>query len=170
MTSLKQNAIELLTRPDIPSGMRKQIEEMKGYHLHLVIQKQLEDIDINKKEGRLCLPLNNLLFDFTNHKERELFNNNNNNGINKMERIMEVKILDEAQRETSILLNKSIIGNQYYFSLMGGWNSFVDTNFLRTGNIIQLWSFRRERLIPSNRTFVSDLYFALNKVDHRICL
>lgn len=158
--------------------MRKQIEEMKGYHLHLVIQKQLKDIDVNKNEGRLCIPFNKMLFDFTNNEEMEFLNqnlqimnsNSYNNGNNKMEVSIGVKILDEGLRETSIYLKKLMIEKQCFYFLSSSWNSLVDTNSFRSGDIIQLWSFRKEEFIRSHQKFVSLLYLAINKVDPRICL
>ncbi|KAA0046357.1 putative B3 domain-containing protein [Cucumis melo var. makuwa] len=57
---------------EIPTAMRERIVEMGGYEINLVIQKQLQDTDLNKNEGRLSLPAKKLLYDFTTEEERRL--------------------------------------------------------------------------------------------------
>ncbi|XP_022938320.1 B3 domain-containing protein At1g05930-like [Cucurbita moschata] len=158
-----RNAFFLITTPDMPTRMRKQIEEMQGYNLQLVIHKKLIETDMNEKDGRLFLIIKKILFDFITPDEEKLLNDANG--------VMEVKILDEGQRVSPMFLTKGKIQEHDAYCLTTHWNSFVAKNCLKIGHLIQLWSFRRVRLVDiENEIFTSDLYFALNTMDGRCFL
>ena len=146
----------------MPTEMRKQIEDMHGYNLQLVIHKRLVESDMNEK-GRLFFRIKKMFFDFLTPNEKELLNDANG--------VMEVKIVDEAQRVSPMFLTKGKIKDQDVYFFTTHWNSFVEKNCLKLGHLIQLWSFRRVRLVDiENEIFTSDLYFALNTVDGRCIL
>lgn len=129
--------------PEMPTTMRDRIEEMGGYEINLVIQKQLTDTDLNKNEGRLSMPKKKLAFDFTTEEERNLLSqqeNKNKKGINVM--IMNNMVEDIR----SICLKKWKIGsgNGDVYCLMTQWNAFVEETGLKSGQHIQLWCFRKD--------------------------
>ncbi|KAG6586099.1 hypothetical protein SDJN03_18832, partial [Cucurbita argyrosperma subsp. sororia] len=161
--SNKRTKFFIYSTPDIPTRMRKKIEDMHGYNLQMVIYKKLIDIDMNKKDGRMFFQIKNIFFDFLTPKEKEILNDANG--------VIEVKIVDEAQRVSPMLLTKGKIKEHDVYLFTTHWNSFVDKNCLKFGNLIQLWSFRRVRLVDiDNEIFTSDLYFALNTMDGRCIL
>lgn len=74
----KAKQSKYLSIPDMPVAMRDRIVEMGGYGIRLVIQKQLQDTDLNKNHGRLSLPRQKLLFDFATEEERKLLSKQEN--------------------------------------------------------------------------------------------
>ncbi|XP_038875653.1 B3 domain-containing protein At1g05920-like [Benincasa hispida] len=126
--------------PEMPAAMRDRIVEMGGYEINLVIQKQLQDTDLNKNLGRLSLPQKKLLFDFATEEERRLLSqqeNKNKKGLN-------VVIMDHVLEERNICLKKWKIGSGDVYCLMTQWNAFVKERGLKSGDHIQLWSFRKD--------------------------
>ncbi|XP_038905532.1 putative B3 domain-containing protein At3g24850 [Benincasa hispida] len=125
--------------PEMPAALRDRIVEMGGYEIRLVIQKQLEDTDLNKNHGRLSMPIKKLLFDFTTEEERKLLSeveNQNKKGINTV-------IIDDVE-ERMICLKKWKIGSGDVYCLTTQWNSLVEETGLKSGQHIQIWSFRKD--------------------------
>uniref|UniRef100_A0A0A0KP87 TF-B3 domain-containing protein n=1 Tax=Cucumis sativus TaxID=3659 RepID=A0A0A0KP87_CUCSA len=127
-------------RPSMPVAMRDRILEMGGYEINLVIQKQLTDTDLNKNHGRLSMNTKQLSFDFATEEESKLLSeqeNKNKMGINVM-------ILDDVLEERMLCLKKWKIGSGYVYCLMTKWNLMVEERGLKSGEEIQVWSFRKD--------------------------
>lgn len=141
--------------PEMPAAMRDRIVEMGGYEIRLVIQKQLQDTDLNKNHGRLSLPAKKLLFDFATEEERKLLSEQEN----KNKKGMNVMIVDDVLEERMICLKKWKIGSGDVYCLMTQWNSFVEETGLKSGQHIQLWCFRKNDELEASR-----LCFAMVKL------
>ncbi|KAG6579192.1 B3 domain-containing protein, partial [Cucurbita argyrosperma subsp. sororia] len=126
--------------PEMSDKMREQIAKMGGREIQLVIQKQVQHTDISRNHGRLSLPINKLRFDFTTEEERELLNEHEN----KTKKGMNVVIIDDVGRESSICLKKWKIGSNDTYCLITHWNAWVEETALKAGEHIQLWSFRKD--------------------------
>uniref|UniRef100_A0A0A0KUX9 TF-B3 domain-containing protein n=1 Tax=Cucumis sativus TaxID=3659 RepID=A0A0A0KUX9_CUCSA len=141
-------------RPSMPVAMRDRILEMGGYEINLVIQKQLTDTDLNKNHGRLSMNTKQLSFDFATEEESKLLSeqeNKNKMGINVM-------TLDDVLEERMLCLKKWKIGSGYVYCLMTKWNLMVEERGLKSGEEIQVWSFRKDDEDEAHR-----LCFALEK-------
>ncbi|XP_038876237.1 putative B3 domain-containing protein At3g24850 [Benincasa hispida] len=141
---------------EMPVAMRDRIVEMGGYGINLVIQKQLQDTDLNKNQGRLSLPAEKLLFDFTTEDEKILLSQREN----KKKKGMNVLIMDDVLEERRICLKMWKIGSGDVYCLMTQWNSFVEETGLKSGEHIQIWCFRKDDEFEASR-----LCFAMVKLN-----
>uniref|UniRef100_A0A0A0KSY8 TF-B3 domain-containing protein n=1 Tax=Cucumis sativus TaxID=3659 RepID=A0A0A0KSY8_CUCSA len=140
--------------PPMPVTMRDRILEMGGYEIRLVIQKELTDTDLNKNHGRFSMNTKLLSFDFATEEESKLLSeqeNKNKKGINVM-------ILDDALEERILCLKKWKIGSGEVYCLMTQWNLMVEKRGFKSGEEIQVWSFRKDDEYEAHR-----LCFALEK-------
>lgn len=162
----KRKAMELPVTPEMPAAMRDRIVEIGGYGIQLVIQKQLQNTDMNKNHGRLSLPAKKLrIHDFVTEEERKLLNQHSNNNNKKG---MDVPIIDPDLKERRICLKKWKIGSGDVYCLMTQWNSFVEETALRSGDFIQLWSFRKDEFDEAEETekiSTSRLWLAMVKLE-----
>lgn len=142
---------------EMPAAMRDGIVGKGGYEIELVIEKKLEESDVNRNHGRLSLPAKKVRREFLREEERKVLDEENGNK-KKMKNGIEVGIVDSVLRESSMRLKKWKIGGGKAYCLMNNWNSFVVENGLRSGDFIQLWSFR---IINSGR-----LCFAIAKLSN----
>ncbi|KAG6601882.1 putative B3 domain-containing protein, partial [Cucurbita argyrosperma subsp. sororia] len=149
------------TTPDMPAAMRDRIGEMGAYQIQLAIQKQLQDTDMNKNHGRLSFPAKKLKVDFATEEERRVLKQQENGG----KKGMNVMIVDPLLRESSICLKLWKIGSGDSYCLMTQWNWLVEQNGFKSGDHVQLWSFRKDELEAETQTMVSRLCFAMVKLD-----
>ncbi|XP_038874962.1 putative B3 domain-containing protein At5g35780 [Benincasa hispida] len=132
---------------EMPAAMRDRIVKMGGYEINLVIQKQLQDTDLNKNQGRLSLPTEKLLFDFATEEEKKLLSQREN----KKKKGMNVLIMDNVSEERRICLKKWKIGSGDVYCLMTQWNAFAEETGLKSGQHIQIWCFRRDDEFEASR-------------------
>ncbi|KAA0065188.1 putative B3 domain-containing protein [Cucumis melo var. makuwa] len=144
--------------PEMPASMRDRIVGNGGYEIQLVIQKQLEESDVSRNHGRLCLPATKVKTEFVREEERNILEEENN-GKKKNKKGLEVGVMGDDLRESSMCLKKWKIGSGKFYCLMKNWNCFVEENGLRSGDYIQLWSFR-------NNNISDQLCFAIVKHLH----
>lgn len=156
----KSEQTEFPSVPEMPAAMRDRIVQMGGYEIQLVIQKQLQDTDLNKNHGRLSMPANKLRVDFATEEERKLLSEEEN----KNKKGMNVVMIDPVLRESVICLKKWKIGSGKVYCLMTQWNSFVEENGLRSGEHIQVWCFRKDEFEAQTQTMASRLCFAIVKL------
>lgn len=160
----KPKQMELSVTPEMPAAMRDRISEIGGHRIQLVIQKRLQDTDLNKNHGRLSLPAKKLrIDDFVTEEERKLLNQQEN----KNKKGMSVPIIDPHLGERRICLKKWKIGSGDVYCLMTHWNSFVEETALRSGDFIQLWSFRKDEFDAEEAETTSStprLWFAMVKL------
>ncbi|XP_022952943.1 putative B3 domain-containing protein At3g24850 [Cucurbita moschata] len=145
----------------MPAAMRDRIGEMGAYQIQLAIQKQLQDTDMNKNHGRLSFPAKKLKVDFATEEERRVLKQQENGG----KKGMNVMIVDPLLRESSICLKLWKIGSGDSYCLMTQWNWLVEQNGFKSGDHVQLWSFRKDEFEAETQTMVSRLCFAMVKLD-----
>ncbi|KAA0065186.1 B3 domain-containing protein [Cucumis melo var. makuwa] len=148
---------------EMPAAMREWIVRNGGYEIQLVIEKKLEESDVSRNHGRLCLPTMKLKGEFAREDERRILDEENGGKKKKMmmkkKNGLEVGIMDVDLRESSMSLKKWKIGSDRCYCLVKNWNSFVEENGLKSGDDVQIWSFRK---ICSDR-----LCFAIVKLSHQ---
>ncbi|XP_038884919.1 B3 domain-containing protein At1g05920-like [Benincasa hispida] len=143
--------------PEMPAAMRDRIVGNGGIEIELVIQKKLEESDVNRNNGRLSLPAKKVRREFVREEEKKILDEEKGKN-EKKKKGMEVGIVDDFLRESSMWLKKWKIGSGKDYCLMNNWNCFVEENGLRSGDFVQLWSFR---INSSDR-----LCFAIVKLSH----
>ncbi|TYI38807.1 hypothetical protein ES332_A02G054400v1 [Gossypium tomentosum] len=122
-----------------PKRIKKQEKSMGGRGLVLVIQKTIFFSDINPTASRFSIPFSQVkTHDFLNEAEAKELDDKNS---------MQVWLLDPSMRETSITLNKWVMGSSSLYVLTNTWNPVVKNNQLKKGDMVQLWSFRVNSLL-----------------------
>lgn len=125
------------------------VRGMNGIHPLLILQKKLFTTDIAKVENRLSIPQNQI----KREVEREF--------LTEEERVrvvegMRVTIIEPSLQTSEIVFKKwKMKKTCYIYVFTGHWNSLVKRNSLRSGDTVQVWSFRVR----------SELHFALVKVN-----
>ncbi|PPR98660.1 hypothetical protein GOBAR_AA22001 [Gossypium barbadense] len=95
--------------------------------------------DINPTASRFSIPFSQVkTHDFLNEAEAKELDDKNS---------MQVWLLDPSMRETSITLNKWVMGSSSLYVLTNTWNPVVKNNQLKKGDMVQLWSFRVNSLL-----------------------
>ncbi|CAK9312657.1 unnamed protein product [Citrullus colocynthis] len=144
------------TTIEMPSSLRDRIVQIGGYDIHIVIQKRLQDIDVDEDHNQFSIPIEKLESNFATKFEEQKNKGNE----------MEVLIIDSCLRESVICLKKFKIARYEFYCLTSEWNYVVQNNSLESGDFIQLWSFRKNRIDSANETGISHhLCFALVKLD-----
>ncbi|KAL4304439.1 hypothetical protein GQ457_10G026450 [Hibiscus cannabinus] len=133
--SKKQKPPCPIPTPDLPDMFKRHISEnMGGSGLGLVIQKVLFFSDVNPTASRLSIPFSQVkTHDFLNTTEADALAN---------QTPMEVCLLDPSMEETTVTLNRWLMGKTSLYVMTESWNSVVKSNKLNKGDIVQLWSFR----------------------------
>ncbi|XVF85214.1 hypothetical protein PTKIN_Ptkin17bG0100200 [Pterospermum kingtungense] len=134
--------------PDLPESCKQHIfENMGGSGLVLVIQKPIYFSDMNRIASRLSMPFSQLkTHEFLTKAEAERLKNVKN--------YIKVWLLEPSMKESGITFKRWNYGTSSSYVLNKGWNSVVESNGLKVGDTVQVWSFRVN----------SELCFALVKV------
>ncbi|XVF02727.1 hypothetical protein REPUB_Repub04eG0199100 [Reevesia pubescens] len=135
--------------PDLPHNVKQHVLEKKGgSDLVLVIQKKIFLSDVNPTASRFSMPFSQLkTHDFLNTTEAKALEDKRN--------AVQVCLLEPSMKETEVTFKRWYYsGKNSSYVLTSTWNSVVENNQLKIGDIVQLWSFRVE----------SKLCFALVKV------
>ncbi|KAL6985146.1 hypothetical protein U1Q18_018522 [Sarracenia purpurea var. burkii] len=148
--------------PDLPARFRGYIQDLKGNNVILVIQKQLQQADLNMRQGRLSIPLSQMRNEFLTSEEKELLNTRTEDG--KHVGKIKAQIIEPSENkysEKTVYLRKWDMPKKSgkvtsVYNLGAGWNLVLknEDNKLGKENEVQLWSFR----------VGLDLWFALVKV------
>ncbi|TXG66152.1 hypothetical protein EZV62_007427 [Acer yangbiense] len=160
MTNYEENELGLLDPPpalDIPEEVRNHIERrLNGTDIMLVIEKKLTATDMNKGENRLSVPRKQVRADFLTEEEKQKLGNKLKKKVG-IEVLMIQPCLKEA---TGLVLKRWNMSETFSYALIGKWTAAVvenETNGLRTGSLVQLWSFR----FPKESSSKLGLGFAL---------
>ncbi|KAK1582964.1 hypothetical protein Q3G72_019816 [Acer saccharum] len=160
MMNYDENEPGLLDPPpalDIPEEVRNYIERrLNGTDIMLVIEKKLTATDMNKGENRLSVPRKQVRADFLTEEEKEKLGNKLKKKVG-IEVLMIQPCLKEA---TGLVLKRWNMSETFSYALIGKWTAAVvenETNGLRTGSLVQLWSFR----FPKESSSKLGLGFAL---------
>lgn len=153
---------------EMSTALNDRIAELGGFDIQIVIQKKLQDTDMNKNHGRLSIPFKKLMNDFTTEGEKKLLSQQKKKDL-KNKNGMKVLIIDPLLRNRFIGLKLWKIGSHDVYCLVTQWNSLVQQNLLEAGDYIQLWSFRSNNHVfianRQNQIVTSNLCFALVKLN-----
>ncbi|KAJ9185694.1 hypothetical protein P3X46_005292 [Hevea brasiliensis] len=141
-----------VTPPELPQEFKEKIKEMHGTEVQLVITKTITNTDRKDAQGRLSMPKRQILCEFLKEDEREKLEKNED---------MKVKIMIDPNLKLSDMIFKrwnmrKPKGNtSTSFVFRTHWNDLRKKIGVKSGELIQVWSFRVEE----------KLYFALIRVE-----
>jgi hypothetical protein len=122
-------------QPSLPLAFKERIEQMNGFDVNLVIQKELTMNDVKGENNRFSMPIDKMI-------EESIF-------LTPLERLslnIHVFMLDHNLRIwDDMYLKKWKLGkSEVYkvYNITGGWYKLVVQNDLKESQKIQLWSFR----------------------------
>ncbi|KAF2315587.1 hypothetical protein GH714_040096 [Hevea brasiliensis] len=128
--------------PDLPSDLRRRMEEMNGTEIELVIMKQLSQTDLSKNHNRISMPLKQIINEFLTVEEKEKLNHREGKRLKGID-VMVVGP-SESDDATKMRLKKWDMNTSSSYTLVSGWYSLVKANkeLLKENAIAQFWSFR----------------------------
>jgi hypothetical protein len=126
--------------PCMPTEFKDRIMELQGSDIKLVIQKVLTDTDMKGSQDRLSIPRGQMRYDFLSIEEQVSLEKKEADG--KHFKGMEVPLIEPGLKESSIFLKKWKLGSSCSYMLSNPWINVAGRNGLKSGNSIQLWSFR----------------------------
>ncbi|KAF2303035.1 hypothetical protein GH714_012779 [Hevea brasiliensis] len=131
-----------LKQTDLPSELRRKIEEMDGTELELVIMKQLSQTDLSKNHNRISMPVKQIINEFLSMEEKEKLNHRDGKRLKGID-VMVVGP-SESDDVTKMCLKKWDMNSSSSYALVSGWYSLVKANkeLLKENAIAQFWSFR----------------------------
>ncbi|XP_015064682.1 putative B3 domain-containing protein At5g35780 [Solanum pennellii] len=123
------------------SGMGVQISQVK-----LVIQKVLYDTDLNYKQMRLSIPINQVEnTDFLTPQQKMVLETRDI--VSNKKSKIQFNLIEPSLEKTKIHLAKWDMSNSSNYVLLNGWMQVVERNILKSGMVVQLWSFNQD-LVP----------------------
>ncbi|XP_004231680.1 putative B3 domain-containing protein At2g27410 [Solanum lycopersicum] len=123
------------------SGMGVQISQVK-----LVIQKVLYDTDLSYKHMRMSIPVNQVVRkDFLTPQQKMVLETRDIES-NKKSKI-QFNLIEPSLEQTKIHLTKWDMSNSSSYVLLNDWMQVVKRNKLKSGMVVQLWSFH-QHLVP----------------------
>jgi hypothetical protein len=137
-TEIKQ-AVPYLP-PCMPTEFKNRIMGLQGSDINLVIQKVLTDTDMKGSQDRLSIPRGQIRYDFLSSEEQVSLEEKQADG--KHFKVMEVPLIEPSLKESSIFLKKWKLGNSCSYTLSSPWINIAKRNGVKSGNDVQLWSFR----------------------------
>jgi hypothetical protein len=124
----------------MPTEFKNRIMGLQGSDINLVIQKVLTDTDMKRSQDRLSIPRGQMRYDFLSSEEQVGLEEKEADG--KHFKGMEVPLIEPDLKESSIFLKKWKLGNSCSYMLSSPWVNIAKRNGLKSGNNVQLWSFR----------------------------
>ncbi|XP_059446362.1 B3 domain-containing protein At2g31420-like [Corylus avellana] len=126
--------------PCMPTEFKNRIMGLQGSDINLVIQKVLTDTDMKGSQDRLSIPRGQMRYDFLSSEEQVSLEEKEADG--KHFKGMEVPLIEPSLKESSIFLKKWKLGSSCCYMLSSPWINIAKRNGLKSGNDVQLWSFR----------------------------
>ncbi|KAE8008248.1 hypothetical protein FH972_004778 [Carpinus fangiana] len=124
----------------LPTFFKHKIMGLQGSDINLVIQKVLTDTDMKGSQDRLSIPRGQMRYDFLSREEQVSLEKKEADG--KHFKGMEVPLIEPGLKESSIFLKKWKLGSSCSYMLSNPWINIAGRNGLKSGNSVQLWSFR----------------------------
>lgn len=120
----------------LPESIRNRIDEMRVTKEILVIRKTLFDSDVNPVHCKMSMPVSQTNPDFSREVEIEI------ESLNQEKNAVNVLFIEPSNTvETMILARWNMRKNSTY-ALRRNWNDVVRENKLKSGNVVEVWSFR----------------------------
>jgi hypothetical protein len=149
LTEIKQ-----VVPTQMPTEFNDKITGLQGSDIKLVIQNELTITDTNPSRDRLSIPRGQMGYDFLSSEEQVSLEKKEANGTHF--KGMKVPLIEPGHQESSIFLKKWKLGNSSSYMLSNPWMDVAKRNRLKSGNNVQLWSFRVKQ----------KPHLALIKLDH----
>nr|KJB47876.1 hypothetical protein B456_008G045700 [Gossypium raimondii] len=124
-------------QPCLPQRFKEMIKCMDGSEEKLIIQKALYKTDLSKHHGRLSIPMNRVEVEFLTDEELK---QSSKEGIEALVIEPCLKTRDMSLRIWDMPKPTGRFSSLYV--LVTGWKSVVESNDLKVGDVIQVWSFR----------------------------
>jgi hypothetical protein len=124
----------------LPTSFKHKIMGLQGENINLVIQKVLTDTDMKVSQDRLSIPRGQMRYDFLSREEQVILEKKEADG--KHFKGMKVPLIEPGLKESSIFLKKWKLGSSCSYMLSNPWINIAGRNGLKSGNSVQLWSFR----------------------------
>ncbi|RDY08971.1 B3 domain-containing protein, partial [Mucuna pruriens] len=130
----EENCLE--KKKELPSEVKEKMEEMKGCEVKLVAEKELFEIDLDRKYDGFSIPPTNIGNNFLTQEEKDY--------LEKVKKIagLRVTVLDPSLRDHEMCFKKCSRKKSNVYNLGMGWNKIVTDNHLKPNDTLQLWSFR----------------------------
>ncbi|KAH0698791.1 hypothetical protein KY284_013006 [Solanum tuberosum] len=123
------------------SRMGIQISQVK-----LVIQKVLYDTDLSYKHLRLSIPVNQVENkDFLTPQQKMVLETRDI--VSNKKSKIQFNLIEPSLEQTKIHLAKWDMSNSSNYVLLNDWMQVVERNNLKSGMVVQLWSFHQD-LVP----------------------
>ncbi|KAK1405169.1 hypothetical protein POM88_004774 [Heracleum sosnowskyi] len=136
-------AREVVETAPLPVRFANEIRRLGGNDVRLLIQKNLYTTDLNPKQNRLNIPINQLREesqDFLTEAEKKKLDKRDANG--KIVQSMLVPLLEPNLNRSNIKFKKWISNKSFWYVLCGPWTVMHTNNHLEVGTDLQVWSFR----------------------------
>ncbi|GAB4857879.1 hypothetical protein Ancab_015784 [Ancistrocladus abbreviatus] len=124
----------------LSAALRDKIRQLGDDDPKLVIEKKLTACDVNSSQARLTMPGNKTSV-FLTDDEREVINSKDEKGNPKG---IDTTVIDPSLQIRDIKLRKWCYSSSASYVLVSGWNNVVRHNRLKTGDTVQVWSFRMQ--------------------------
>jgi hypothetical protein len=124
----------------LPTSFEHKIMGLQGSDINLVIQKVLTETDLKGSQDRLSIPRGQMRYDFLSREEQVSLEKKKADG--KHFKGTKVPLIEPSLQESSIFLKKWKLGSSYSYMLSNPWINMAGRNGLKSGNSVQLWSFR----------------------------
>ncbi|OIS97801.1 b3 domain-containing protein [Nicotiana attenuata] len=134
--------------PSLPDEFKKKIENMgvQISEVKLVIQKVLYDTDLSNKHMRMSIPVNQVRNkDFLTPQQKLDLEMRDIESNKKMK--IQFNLIETSLEETKIHLAKWDMNKSSNYVLLNDWMAVAERNNLKSGMIVQVWSFRQD-LVP----------------------
>ncbi|KAL6999423.1 hypothetical protein U1Q18_000584 [Sarracenia purpurea var. burkii] len=131
--------------PDLPPEFKNKIKESNGYEEKLLIQKMVTVSDVNIIQNRFTMPLKQVKDDFLRDKEKRHLDNSH---CGKRVPEIKVKIIQPNCTQCDVTFKRwdmrkesGKISSSYVFN--GEWKHIWKDNEIESGDVVQVWSFRK---------------------------
>ncbi|XP_059298367.1 B3 domain-containing protein At5g24050-like [Lycium ferocissimum] len=144
----KRRKIEPILPIGLPDELKEKISRMclQISEVKLVIQKVLYDTDLSYKHMRMSIPMNQVKSkDFLTPQQKMDLEKRDIESNKKMK--IQFNLIEPSFEETKIHLAKWDMNKSSIYVLFNDWMQVVERNKLKSGMVVQLWSFHQD-LVP----------------------
>lgn len=131
----------------------------------LIIEKTLDSNDVDPRQNRLSVPINSVIQnDFLTLDEARLIDDDDITNQGKLG--VGAFLVDQLTKKWNVGLKQWFMTTEsrssyWSFVLRGEWSNVVETNGLKEGDNISLWSFRSSEILCFALVISSDYYTSI---------
>ncbi|XP_015064681.2 putative B3 domain-containing protein At2g27410, partial [Solanum pennellii] len=145
----KRRKIKPIIDPQVlPDELKEKISRMgvQISQVKLVIQKVLYDTDLSYQHMRLSIPINQVENkDFLTPQQKMVLETRDI--VSNKKSKIQFNLIEPSLEQTKIHLAKWDMSNSSNYVLLSDWMQVVERNILKSGMVVQLWSFNQD-LVP----------------------